>query len=95
VSDGRLHATICGVVQGVGFRYFVVKRAQRLNLTGWVRNAGYDRVETVAEGQKDALNAFLDELKIGPSSAHVKKVDVEWGKPTHEFDGFQVTYEKW
>lgn len=95
MSDARLHAVICGVVQGVNFRYFTIRLAQRLNLSGWVRNVGYDKVETVAEGAKDALNAFLDELRIGPSSARVSKVDVEWGKPTHEFDGFHVTYEEW
>lgn len=66
-----------------------------MDLTGWVRNVGYDKVETVAEGQLDALNAFLDELKIGPSSARVKKVDVQWDKPTHEFTGFRVAYEDW
>lgn len=95
MSDARLHAVICGVVQGVNFRYFTVRLAQRLNLTGWVRNLGYERVETVAEGPRDALNAFLEELRIGPSSARVTRVDVEWGKPTHEFADFRVTYEKW
>lgn len=95
MSDARLHAVVHGVVQGVGFRFFVIRKAQRLNLTGWVRNVGYDKVETVAEGQRDALNAFADELKVGPSSARVSKVDVQWGKPTHEFTGFQVTYEEW
>ncbi len=95
MSDARLHAVICGVVQGVNFRYFTVRLAQRLNLTGWVRNLGYERVETVAEGEKDALNAFLEELRIGPSSARVTRVDVEWQKPTHEFTDFRVTYEEW
>ncbi|MEA3310752.1 MAG: acylphosphatase [candidate division WOR-3 bacterium] len=95
MSDARLHAVICGVVQGVNFRYFTVRLAKRLNLTGWVRNLGYERVETVAEGEKDALNAFLDELKVGPISARVTKVDIEWQKPTHEFDDFRVTYEEW
>jgi len=86
---------IQGVVQGVGFRYFVVRLAHRLDLVGWVRNVGYDKVETVAEGQKDALNAFLEELRIGPASARVNKVDVEWGRPTHEFTSFDVIYEEW
>jgi len=52
-------------------------------------------VETVAEGPRDALNAFLEELRIGPSSARVTRVDVEWQKPTHEFDDFHVAYEEW
>ncbi|MBD3286794.1 acylphosphatase [candidate division WOR-3 bacterium] len=92
MPDARLHTMIHGVVQGVGFRFFTVRKAKRLNLSGWVRNVGYDKVETVAEGEKDALNAFLDELKVGPSTARVNKVDVQWDKPTHEFKDFQVTY---
>lgn len=86
---------IHGVVQGVGFRYFVIRRAQRLNLTGWVRNVGHDRVETVAEGLKDSLYAFLNELRVGPSSASVRKVDVQWQQYTGEFERFDVTYEDW
>lgn len=95
MTDARLHAIVHGMVQGVGFRFFVIRRAQNLGLTGWVRNLGHDKVETVAEGLKDALNAFLDELKVGPISARVNKVDVEWQKPTHEFIRFDVTYEEW
>lgn len=95
MNDKRLHAVIHGVVQGVGFRFFVIRLARKLNLTGWVRNMGYDKVETLAEGAKDALNAFLDELRIGPSSARVTRVDVEWQPYTGEFDRFDVTYGEW
>jgi len=95
MPDARLRAVIKGVVQGVGFRFFVVRRAQRLKLTGWVRNVGHDRVETLAEGERDALNAFLEELRVGPTSASVSKVDVQWDKPTHEFTGFNVVHEDW
>jgi acylphosphatase len=95
MPDGRLHTMIHGVVQGVGFRYFVIRRAKGLGLTGWVRNVGHDRVETVAEGSRDALNAFLDELKKGPVSAHVRKVDVQWQPYSGEFKSFDVTYEEW
>ncbi len=94
MSEARLHATIHGLVQGVNFRYFTVRLAEKLNLTGWVRNLGSDRVETVAEGREDSLKAFLAELRIGPSSARVTKVDVEWGKPAYEFDSFHVTYQE-
>lgn len=95
MSDARIRAVIHGVVQGVGFRFFVIRRAQQLNISGWVRNVGYDKVETVAEGKKEALNAFLDELKVGPSSARVSKVDVEWEKPLHDFKDFQLKYDEW
>lgn len=95
MADARLHVILHGMVQGVNFRYFTVRLAQRLNLSGWVKNVGSDKVETVAEGPEDALKAFLDELKTGPSPADVRKVDVDWSKPTHEFEDFHVTYEKW
>jgi acylphosphatase len=95
MPDARLHAIVYGLVQGVNFRYFTVRLAQRLNLTGWVRNVGHDKVETIAEGSEDSLKAFLADFKIGPSSARVTRVDVEWGKPTFEFEAFRVTYEEW
>ncbi|NLI97241.1 acylphosphatase [bacterium] len=95
MSDARLHVVIQGLVQGVSFRYFTIRLAERLNLTGWVRNVGSDKVETIAEGKEDSLKAFLDELRIGPPSARVTKVDVEWEKPTFEFEGFRVAYEEW
>jgi acylphosphatase len=59
-------------------------------LTGWVRNVGYDHVETVAEGRQDVLERFTEVIKTGPRASRVEEARVEWETPTREFDGFEV-----
>ena len=86
----RLHASISGRVQGVGFRAFTANQANRLGLTGWVRNRYDGSVETVAEGDRDTLESFLRQLRNGPGPAYVDEVDVEWLPATGEFSRFQM-----
>jgi acylphosphatase len=66
---------VSGVVQGVGFRYFVFRRAQELILAGWVRNLPDGRVEVVADGPEAALSALEEALRSGPRGARVAQVD--------------------
>ncbi len=86
----RLHATIHGRVQGVGFRAFTASSASRLGLEGWVRNRYNGTVETVAEGDQDQLQAFLRELHRGPGPANVTRVDTDWLDATGEFNSFRI-----
>ncbi len=86
----RLHATIEGRVQGVGFRYFVQQRAAALHVAGWVRNRWNGQVEVTAEGTRPALEALLQALHRGPPSAAVRRVQAEWQPATGEFQGFHV-----
>jgi acylphosphatase len=86
----RLHAYIDGSVQGVGFRMFVVERAQSLHLTGWVRNTYDGRVEVLAEGSRPELEQLLEKLCQGPRSAFVTEVAKTWEHATGEFPGFNV-----
>lgn len=88
----RLHATVEGVVQGVNFRYYTVRKAHLLGLTGWVANRWDGRVETVAEGPRRALEEFLAFLREGPPSAVVTGVVPRWEKATGEFSDFTVKY---
>jgi len=87
-KDYRLHAFVSGRVQGVGFRYFVLREAQDLHLTGWVRNLHDGRVEVVAEGTHPALNQLLIKLRQGPVSADVRDVDYEFSDARGDFSGF-------
>jgi acylphosphatase len=66
---------IAGRVQGVGFRYFVVRRADALALTGWTRNLPDGRVEVVARGEPGDLRQLEEALRAGPRSARVSAVD--------------------
>ena len=86
----RLEATIRGRVQGVGFRYFVVRQALELGLVGWVANAPDGRVRSVAEGSPAALDAFEAALNVGPMGAIVDTVDVVRMPATGTFDRFAV-----
>lgn len=67
---------IRGVVQGVGFRHALKREAQRLALSGWVRNRADGSVEAVAVGADDALEALQHWARRGPPSAHVDAVEV-------------------
>jgi len=66
-----------GEVQGVGFRYFAVRRALRIGVSGWVRNLPDGRVEALAEGTEEALAEFEAALRRGPDMALVTNVQVD------------------
>ena len=87
----RAHIWIKGRVQGVGFRAHVEYQARQIGgLTGWVRNVGYDTVEAIAEGDRDKVERFIEEMKQGPRASRVDESKVEWQEPTGEFDRFGV-----
>ncbi len=88
----RIHVLINGDVTGVGFRYWTLRRAQLLKLTGWVRNVFKGQVEIVAEGEKEQLDEFIKRCHHGPDVAMVEKVDVKWGEAKGEFAGFEIQY---
>jgi acylphosphatase len=73
-----LHIHVEGHVQGVGFRYFVLEKAQFLNLTGWVRNRYDGSVEIVAQGTVEHLNSLLEAVREGPSRGFVSAVKHDW-----------------
>lgn len=73
----RLDATVRGYVQGVGFRWFVVRTATRLSLSGWTANEPDGSVRVVAEGPVQALDELLARLKQGPAGASIETVDAQ------------------
>ncbi len=77
-STIALKATIHGHVQGVFFRAFVRDAAQRLNLTGCVRNNPDGTVYVEAYGERTDLEDLLQLLWRGPNSARVSTVRHEW-----------------
>jgi acylphosphatase len=88
----ELYATVVGYVQGVGFRYFVVEKAQRLGLHGYVRNQANGDVEVVAQGKRPALENLLVLLRQGPSAAQVHEVHTTWRQPTTHISSFHIRY---
>jgi acylphosphatase len=88
----RAHLLISGRVQGVAFRYYAVNNAQNLGIRGWVRNCWDDRVEMVAEGEKDKVKELIDWCYQGPRSAVVEKVDIKWEEYKGEFSTFGIRF---
>ena len=84
-SKSRLEATIDGRVQGVSFRYYTVRRARDLGLTGYVRNEPDGKVSVVAEGQRSDLDELLSFLRVGPRAAVVTDVNTAWRSARGDF----------
>jgi acylphosphatase len=80
--------TIYGHVQGVGFRYFVMQKAENYGISGFVKNQLNGNVYIEAEGQSDLLELFIQACKQGPSHAWIEKVEVQYC-PVQNFEGFR------
>ena len=78
-------------MQGVGFRYFVVREARSLALEGWVRNRPDGTVEVEAEGERASLETLLERLGQGPPGARVTEVEPGWSTGEASHRGFDVT----
>ena len=89
-AEERLEAKVNGTVQGVGFRWYVVRTASELGLTGWTSNEADGSVLVVAEGARHALQELERRLRDGPSGAHVSEVQVTHRPRTGEFSSFGI-----
>lgn len=88
-----LHAIVYGHVQGVFFRAFVVEKASRLGLSGYVRNLPHrEAVEVRAEGERQKLEELAGYLKTGPSQARVTRLTAEWSEYSGKYTDFQIKY---
>jgi len=76
MSKQARRIVVHGMVQGVGFRYFVRRVADRLELTGDVRNLPDNTVEIVAEGTPRKLDDLISEVRNGPPSAVVDRLEI-------------------
>jgi acylphosphatase len=89
-SSVQMHATVCGLVQGVGFRMWTQRRARALGLSGYVRNLEDGSVEVVGEGPQGSLEQFLAVLRRGPEGAEVRSVQVDWETCASRSDRFEI-----
>ena len=92
MQQAAFRAVVHGLVQGVNFRYFALRRADELGLTGYARNLRDGSVEVVAEGDKEVLHKLLEQLEVGPRSARVRKVDVEWTDFSGSYRAFEIRF---
>ena len=73
------HLQIVGRVQGVGFRFYMQRKARALGVTGWVRNRLDGSVEALVQGSPDAVAAMIAWARRGPASATVSEVRIAEG----------------
>ena len=89
-ASQRLEITVRGRVQGVGFRYYVIRLARGLGLTGWVANELDGSVRAVAEGPVEAHDRLAAALAEGPPGAFVDGISSLRMPATGRFDEFDV-----
>ena len=82
-----------GRVQGVGFRYALRDEAQRLRLSGWVRNRADGSVEALLQGEAHAVEALVRWTRRGPRTARVEMLAE--AEPESQFDRPYTGFEIW
>lgn len=83
---------IRGRVQGVGFRWFAQSEAERLGLTGTVRNCPDGSVEVEAEGSRTSLDRLIAVLRRGPVAARVSDMGIAWSEGPSRHKGFRIGF---
>jgi len=85
-----LQAVVEGTVQGVGFRWFVMRHARALGLVGTVANLPDGTVRVVAVGERGDLESLVALLREGPSASRVRDVKLQWAPTTDFYKDFSV-----
>jgi acylphosphatase len=79
-----------GRVQGVGYRFFALRRAVADGLAGWVRNLPTGEVEIEAQGPKKVLERWLQDLQKGPPLAQVDDLQIRWSTALKKLTSFSI-----
>ena len=88
----KTHLFISGYVQGVGFRWYVQRLAQGMNLCGFVKNLRDGRVEVVAEGNENSIEEFLKGLKEGSFEDGIEEIKKIEEKYEGEYSDFRIKF---
>ena len=88
----RAHVVVHGRVQGVWFRASTKDEADRLGVSGWVRNLSDGSVEAVFEGEKKKVEEIVGWCHRGPAGARVSKVDILWEPKKGDLGHFDIRY---
>ena len=92
VTSTAREFTVSGRVQGVGFRWFVLRRARSLEITGWVKNCSDGSVEIRAEGTQAALESLESLLNKGPAGSMVQQVLSRDAGTVRRYQEFDIVY---
>jgi acylphosphatase len=85
-----IHIIARGIVQGVGFRYFVFHLAAKFDLGGFVANLPNGDVEIEVEGDRSLIEEFIKEVKVGPRAAYVSDLQIRWLDPDKHYKRFEI-----
>jgi acylphosphatase len=88
----RAEIIVNGFVQGVGFRWYVLRIAQQLGLKGYVKNLYTGEVLALAEGEKSSIEELFYRMKIGPAHSAVKNAKINWEEFKNEFRTFEIRH---
>lgn len=88
----RAHIFVSGRVQGVYFRENTRKKAEQLDVSGWIKNLSDGRVEAVFEGEEDKIEKIVAWIKKGPIFAKIIDLKIEWQEYKGEFKGFDIRF---
>lgn len=92
MARARARIVVSGIVQGVFFRHNTCSQAEKVNVTGWVKNLWDGKVEALLEGEREDLEKMIAWCRQGPAGAQVDKVEVKWEEYKGEFDSFSVNW---
>jgi acylphosphatase len=81
---------VTGTVQGVFFRQFVKEHADKLKLTGYVRNLESGQLEVIAEGEGESIERLSNLIKQGNEHSQIRNVIVEERKWSGDFKDFKI-----
>ncbi|MCX7049420.1 MAG: acylphosphatase [Candidatus Sumerlaeota bacterium] len=87
----REHIVVHGIVQGVGFRYYTLRQAQALGVSGWARNRYDGTVEIEAEADAETLEEFIEAVREGPRFSRVTSLDRTPIAELGQKSGFQIS----
>jgi acylphosphatase len=82
---------VTGRVQGVGFRHFVKKNADQLNVAGYAKNLVDKRVEFILQGESVVISTLLEKINRGPIFAAVKAMEFDELDSSEQYRGFSVS----
>jgi len=88
--EKRVHVIVEGLVQGVGYRWFIQQAGKSLNLSGFVKNLIDGRVEIEAQGSRPVIEEFLKKIRIGPIGAHVTSLKIKEKDLDDGPQGFEI-----
>ena len=88
----QAHIFAHGRVQGVSFRYYVLKRSTDLGLRGYVRNLHDGRVEILAQGSPEGVQKLVDYVRNSPGLSYVVKLDINWEEPLNGLSSFRIEF---